>query len=183
LKVVNQYIIPFRGLKAGEHTFNFEVDKKFFEEYSELEISNGLLQVDVILTKKSGFIDLDFRFYGWVELLCDKCLELFKYPLKFDGQLIVKFKEIPEEPDDTVIFLHPNDDFIDLNQYIFDSIALTIPIQKYHPVDEKGKSQCDTSMLKIITDYSYEDLSDKQDTFDPRWSKLNDLLKDGNKNE
>jgi len=182
LKVGNQYIIPFKGLTAGEHIFDFEVDKKFFEEYSELEISNGLINIGVILNRKSSFMTLDFVFNGWVELKCDKCLELFKYSLKFKGQLIVKFKEIPEEPDEDVIYLHPNEDLLDLNQYMFDNIALNIPIQKYHPVDNDGKSQCESGMLKIINAHSYKESLNKKNSIDPRWSKLKDLLKDGNKN-
>lgn len=183
MKVGNQYIIPFKGLTAGDHYFNFGVKKEFFDENSELEISNGLVQIDLVLSKKTNFLALDFHFDGWVEVICDRCLELFKYPINFKSNLFVKFKESIEEPDENVIFLHPNEDVLDLNQYFFDTIALQLPIQKYHPTEADGKSKCSAGMLKIIRNHSLKESKNEKETIDPRWSKLKNLLNDGNKNE
>ena len=177
MKVGNQYIIPFKGLKDGEHTFNFEIDKAFFEEYTELEIPDGFLEVIVVLNKKTNLLVLDVATKGTVKLQCDKCLDYFDFDLKYSGQLFVKFKELPEEPDDNVIFLHPNEDILDLNQYFFDSIGLSLPIQKYHPAESNGKSGCNKQMLKILKEHTHNNKADTKD-IDPRWSKLKDLLED-----
>jgi uncharacterized protein len=183
LKVGNQYIIPFKGLKTGKHTFDFEIDKEFFEEYKELEIPDGSIQAQVVLDKKTNFLVLDARLTGKVKLQCDRCLEFFDYKMNFSGQLFIKFKETPEEPDENVIFLHPNDDLLDLKQYFLDIIGLNIPIQKYHPSDNKGNPTCDLSMLKILDAYSNEGNLKSDTDIDPRWSKLKDILDKGNKNE
>lgn len=180
MKVGNQYIIPFKGLKTGKHTFNFEIAKEFFEEYSELEITDGLIEAEVVLDKTSNLLVLDCNLKGNVKLQCDRCLEFFDFTLKFNGQLFVKFKDTPEEPDEKVIFLHPNDDLLDLNQYFLDAIGLSIPIQKYHPADAKGKPTCNKNMLKILSAHISKENTEIDNEIDPRWSKLKDLLNEGN---
>ena len=177
MKVGNQYIIPFRGLKHGEHNFNFEFDREFFLENHELEVPDGFLKAMVTLDKKSGFIVLKVKLEGFVRLQCDRCLEYFNFELSGNDELFVKFKDTNEEPDDKVIFLHPNEDMLDLNQYFFDLIGLNIPIQKFHP----GNS-CDSEMLNIIDRHSQKGPELKNNIIDPRWSKLKDLLNDDNKN-
>jgi uncharacterized protein len=184
LKVGNQYIIPYRGLSEGSHTFNFELGKEFFEGNSALEIPNGVLIVEVLLKKKSSFLVLDVNLRGTVELICDRCLEYFSHPLDFSDQIIVKFKDEPEEPDDKVIFLQPSDDLLDLNQYFFDYIGINIPIQKFHPKNSSNESGCNEEMLTILNKLdSKDDNNNEQEALDPRWSKLKDFLTDDNKKE
>ncbi len=180
MKVGNQYIIPFKGLKEGKHDFSFQINKLFFEEYAELNITGGSLVVNITLTKKSTFLVLNTIIEGQIELICDRCLETFSNKLDFEGQLFVKFKEEPEEPDDQVIFLHPNEDVLDLNQYLYDCIGLNIPIQKVHP-EINGKSGCNQEMISLINKHTTKKIEKEEK--DPRWSKLRDLLNNGNKTE
>jgi uncharacterized protein len=183
LKLVNQYIIPYKGLIEGEHRFNFEFGAEFFEEYTSLEIKSGLVRADVLLNKKGSFLELSVVLTGNINIQCDRCLEYFLFPLEFQGNLFVKFKETPEEPDDEVIFIHPNEDVLDLTQYFIDNIGLSIPIQKFHSDLEDGTSGCDPEMLTILDEYTNKNLNEENMLIDLRWSKLNDLLnKEGNKN-
>ena len=181
MKLVNQYIIPFKGLKEGEHNYDFEIGEAFFEEYPSLEIPSGNIDADIILLKKSNFLELDVVLSGVLELQCDRCLENFTFPLEFSGQLFVKFKEEANEPDDNVIYLHPNDDTLDLTQYFIDSIGLSIPIQRFHPDFDDGEPGCNPKMLEKLQEHSFEDQSDNEAT-DPRWDKFKDLLDEKNKN-
>lgn len=183
MKVVNQYIIPFKGLKDGDHNFEFEFDKAFFDLHSDLEIIDGHLITDVVLSKKTTFLMLKTSMKGNVDLICDRCLENFSFPLRFKGQLLVKFKDEPEEPDDEVMYISPNEDLLDLNQYFFDCVGLSIPIQKYHPDNENGEPGCSKQMLRLISTHVKSEQENNDNRVDPRWSKLKDLLNDGNKNE
>ena len=181
MKLVNQYIIPFKGLKEGEFNYNFEIGKAFFEEYSSLDIKTGSVKADVLLIKKNTFLELSVSLEGTLEIQCDRCLEYFEFPLIYKGELFVKFKEEAEEPDEKVIFLHPKDDLLDLTQFLIDSIGLSLPIQKFHPDREDGSEGCDEEMLIKLDEHSFKDSSDEE-TIDPRWAKLKDLLNEGNKN-
>jgi uncharacterized protein len=177
LKVGNQYIIPFKGLKEGQHNFDFEIGDAFFEENNALDIFGGKIRADIVLNKRSSFLELDVMLNGFIKLQCDRCIEYFDFPLRFRGKLLVKFKEEVEEPDDQIIFLHPGNDLLDLNQYFYDCIGLSVPIQKFHP-DIHGNPGCNPDTLKLLQTYSH---SKNDNEIDPRWSKLNELLKDKNK--
>lgn len=182
MKVVNQYIIPFKGLTEGEHRFDFQIGDTFFEENSSLEIKSGAVDAVVFLQKKSSFLELSVDLNGQFEVQCDRCLDYFSFPLDYSDNLYVKFKEEADEPDDKVIFLHPSDDILDLNQYFIDCIGLSLPIQKFHPEDEDGALTCNSEMVNKIDEYSYREPESNEDNVDPRWAKLKDLLNDGNKN-
>lgn len=178
MKVGNQYIIPFKGLKEGPHNFSFEIGEAFFEENYALGISEGSIIVKLILHKKSSFLDLDVIMSGTIKIQCDRCIEYFDFPLEYRGKLVVKFKEEIEEPDDQILFLHPGSDMLDLNQYFYDCVGLSIPLQKFHPENQNGEPGCDQQVLKLLDAYSH---SKSENEVDPRWSKLNELLKDKNK--
>lgn len=182
MKVVNQYIIPFKGLTEGEHRFDFQIEDAFFEENSSLEINSGSVKAVVFLDKKSNFLELSAELNGSVEVKCDRCLDNFTFAIDFADSLYVKFKEEVEEPDDNVIFLHPSDDELDLHQYFLDCIGLSLPIQKFHPEDEEGNWTCNSDMLDKLDEYSDREREIDENNIDPRWSKLKDLLNDGNKN-
>jgi uncharacterized metal-binding protein YceD (DUF177 family) len=143
LKVANQYIIPFKALKEDDHNFNFEIGAEFFEEYLSSDIKTGNVHADVLLKRKSSFLELETTLKGSIEIQCDRCLDYFTYPLDFTGKLFVRFKEELEEPDDQIIFLHPSEDILDLNQYFIDCIGLSIPLQKFHPKNSDGSLGCD----------------------------------------
>lgn len=183
MKVGNQYIIPFKGLREGEHDFDFRLGKAFFEENSALNIENGVIDVEICLTRKANFLVLDVSMSGKIVIQCDRCLENFDFAVDYNDQLYVKFKEETEAPDLNVIYLHPSEDLLDLNQYFFDSIGLSIPIKKVHPENENGEPSCDSKMLSLLNAHSSDELEDNNETIDPRWSKLKDLLNDENKNE
>ena len=46
------FIIPIVGLKLGEHSYQFNVNRQFFKEFDNTEIQEGCIQVNLILKKK-----------------------------------------------------------------------------------------------------------------------------------
>ena len=49
----SQYKIQFGGLSMGEHQFEFEIKNKFFEQFSESEITEADIQVKAKLVKQN----------------------------------------------------------------------------------------------------------------------------------
>jgi uncharacterized metal-binding protein YceD (DUF177 family) len=153
LRFENQYIIHFKGLKEGVHRFEFEIKKPFFEEYTHLDVPDGNITVRVLLTKKVSFMDLTIDLEGEMLVQCDRCLEYFNLPVPFSGHLVVRFSETEKEPDDEVIFLHPEDSELDLKHYLYECISLTIPMRKVHPELPGGKTGCDPEMLRRLKEH------------------------------
>jgi len=172
---LNTYSIHFKGLKVGKHTFNFEVDNAFFEAFEESEIKHGKLDVDVKLNKQNQMIDLNITIDGTVEVTCDRCLEEFDIPISYEGSLYVKFSETRSEEDSEIIILSTDDSEINISQYIYESICLSLPIQRYHGM--KGtKSKCNKEMLAKLKSLSVKKAKkEDNDEIDPRWSKLKDI--------
>jgi uncharacterized metal-binding protein YceD (DUF177 family) len=160
--------IPFKGLSAGNHSFDFEIGKQFFESFEYFEGINGKLLVQVNLLKESNLMNLDIRLQGIVNLQCDRCLGSFKQPIEGSFILIIKFGETFEEESDEIIVLPFTESIIDLSPHFFDYINMLLPLQKVHPVLENGESGCDPEMIAKLNTYSKQ----KED---PRWEALKKL--------
>ena len=152
--ILKKYIIPYKGLSIGKHRFDFEVDDRFFEAFENSEIKRGHAHVGVVLTKNTTLLTLNVEIEGEVIVACDRCLEDCSIPVHYNGELIVRFSETEAEYDGEVLWLSPAETEVNLAQYIYESICLSLPYQRVHPTDENGIPTCDPDMLarfKIVT--------------------------------
>ena len=152
MKIENQYIIHFKGLKEGVHAFTFHLGKAFFESHEHLEVPDGAVDVQVELVRNAAFLELSVGMSGFVQVQCDRCLEYFNLPVSYEGHLVVRFSETEQEPDEEVIYLHPEDYELKLAHYLYECISLSIPLRKIHPDLPDGKSGCDPEMLKRLNE-------------------------------
>jgi uncharacterized protein len=157
LRIENQYIIHYKGLKEGVHHFEFSIEKPFFDSFEYLEVPDGKVNVQVELTRKVHFLDLDISLAGSMMVQCDRCLGYFDLPVSYNGHLMVRFREDSKEPDDEVIFLHPEEQQLDLKHYFYECISLSIPLRKVHPDLKSGKPGCDPEMMRRINDLLVND--------------------------
>jgi DUF177 domain-containing protein len=167
----NQFIIPFKGLALGEHNFEFEIDKKFFEEFNYSELENGKVSVSLLLLKEESMITLSFQLQGNVEVICDRCGDSFQHKVENEDRVFIKFghKEIEESEEISVL---PKDSYeINIGQYIYEFISLALPYRKVHPKDKDGKDQCNQEVIKKLQNQS------KENAIDPRWDALRKLKK------
>jgi len=63
---------------------------------------------------------------------------------------------------------------LDLAQYIYEFIYLSLPLQKVHGKNKAGKSLCNQDMLERLGSMTSNNDDDEID--DPRWDKLKDLI-------
>lgn len=163
---LNSYTIPVKGLALGEHEVSYEVNDKFFKCFEHSEIQKGDVNVLVHAKRASSFIELDFEIEGEVMVTCDRCLEEYPQHIRFEGSLFVKFSSLIQEDEGDVIYVDPNEGELRLSQYIYESLSLSLPYQKIHPLDEEGKSTCNPEMLErleaIETNF-YEEPSDNEE--------------------
>jgi len=169
-----KYNIEFKGLKEGLHDFEFEVDNKFFEHVEESLVENGKVKVGVVLEKRSSFIKLHLNINGWLELTCDRCIDLYKQPINYETEMFVKFGENEFDDGESVIWVHPEEHHINLAQIIYEYITLSIPLRHVHPKNSEGKRDCNKEMLDKLKNYMHPE-SEKETPKDPRWDALRKL--------
>ena len=53
MRKLGNFDIPFTGLKLGNHQYQFEIDKAFFDQFEFSEIGDAHFKVDLVLEKQS----------------------------------------------------------------------------------------------------------------------------------
>ena len=145
--------IAHKALSVGTHRFDFKIGDRFFEAFEGSEIHRGKADVQVVLNKQSNPLTLDFRIEGEVCVTCDRCLEEFMMPVGYTGTLAVRYSETEQESDGEVMWMLPGEDQVDLKQYIYESIVLSLPYQRVHP-----DGACNPEMLerfRIVSDQEF----------------------------
>ncbi len=163
-----EYIIPVKGLSLGSHCYTYKIDDAFFNNFEHLDADKGLLNLDIDLMVESNLLDFKFHFNGYIELLCDRCLDKFNMNVENSFRLIVKYGEQFEEISEEVITIPTSENKIDLSQFIYEYINLMLPIKKVHPDDEPGNGNCNMEMINRLSKHS------KQES-DPRWDALKNI--------
>lgn len=169
-----KYNIEFKGLSEGPHEFDFKINNKFFEHFEGSLVEKGEVKTDVLLIKRSTFIKIHLKINGWVELICDRCLETYEQEITNEAELFVKFGEESFEDDENVIWVLPEEHAINLAQPIYEYVSLGIPMRHIHPKNKNGKRECDPEMLKKLKKFKYSNIEEKEST-DPRWDALKNL--------
>jgi uncharacterized metal-binding protein YceD (DUF177 family) len=174
MQTPKDYIIKFIGLSVGQHEFEFDVNDKFFEGLDYSEIKQGNIRVKITLLKQAVMMALQFEINGTIKANCDLCTGEFDLPINGNFKLIVKVggNDAGTEDDD-IITIAANEYQLDLSQYIYEYIALSLPIKRVHPDNKKGESTCDKEMLKKLENFIVEDEGEEEEeTTDPRWEQL-----------
>ena len=175
MDVTKTYSIAYKGLKNGRHDFTFKVGKELFEAFESPEIRDGDCEVAVALVRSETMLELQVSIEGYVVVACDRCLEDCRVPIDYDGNLLVKFADEIRDYDGEVLWLSPAESEVDLSQYIYESIVLSLPYQRVHP-----EGECDPEMLKRFRIVSGEEFAaleagaeqEEEQLTEGEWAKL-----------
>lgn len=178
MKPFKAYDIQFVGLKLGEHIYKYDIDKTFFDQFEYNEFNGVNATVTLKLEKKTTLLELQFAVQGAVNVHCDVTNEPYDQAINAEFNLVVKFG--PEYNDDNeAIVIIPHGSYeINVAQYIYELVVLSIPAKRIHPGVEDGT--LDSDILETLTTLrpkSAENIHPSTDT-DPRWDELKKLLTD-----
>ena len=174
MDALTDFIIPIIGLKLGEHSYQFKVDRQFFKEFDNTDLQEGGLQVDLILKKRSNHMELMFRAKGNVNCLCDRCGSDLKLPLDHQEMRIVKFSQEDFYNTDDVLVIGLEDHEINVSHIVYETVFLGLPIRKFHDQETNGQI-CDEEVIKKLKEYQKKEA---KKGVDDRWSALKNLLTD-----
>jgi uncharacterized metal-binding protein YceD (DUF177 family) len=178
MKSNHEFLIPFIGLKLGKHQFEYRITKTFFDSFHYDEFENCDLIVNVVLEKKTSHLELSMKHKGAVNLPCDLTGELFHLPIKASLKLVVQFGEEFNNDNDELLIIPHGEHQIDISQYIYEMIVLSIPQKRVHPGVKDGTLESEA--LKKLNELKREKIEKKEEIkeIDPRWDKLKQLLTD-----
>lgn len=176
MKVNNEFLIQFAGLKQGKHQFEFDINKKFFDDFDFDEYNDVNVKVNLVLEKKSTMLELAFKHKGTVNVPCDLTNEDFDLPIKGKLNLLVKFGEEYNDENDEMLVLPHGEFQVDVRQYIYEMIVLSVPSKRIHPGIKDGT--LDAGILNKLQELSPKEESKKEENTDPRWDDLKKLLTD-----
>lgn len=163
-----KYTINYQGLSIGNHEFEFDITDALFKNIEESEIVSGLCKVHIILEKGNNLLQLTVNIKGNVELTCDRCLDTYIQNIDSNEKLTVKFSrdisvsEIDTSKENDILWINPDEGELDLTQYMYENICLSLPLQHVHPTDAEGNSMCDKDMLSrfFVSDEQQDDDDD-----------------------
>ncbi len=159
MDILKTYSIPWKSLSNGNHRFDFVMDTPFFAAFEETDITQGSVRAMVDLQKSASMLVLDVHLEGEVTVPCDRCLADLALPVRYDGQLTVKFSDEITDYDGDIMWIHPADGELNLSQYLYESIVLSLPYRRIHGEDEQGHALCDAGMLerfRIVSEAEFD---------------------------
>ncbi len=168
------------------HTFEYDLDRKFFEAIDGDEVRKGNVKATVKVRKTSSTFECVFDLKGVVQVPCTRCLDDMSLDVDTQNRLIVKFgKEYSEESDEIVIIPEEEGE-INIAWFLYEFIALAIPIKHVHPTGEcnrvvssklrkhRAVSTDDPDDEVEVGDDDFSEEEETQDN-DPRWDALKGL--------
>ncbi|MEW5676717.1 DUF177 domain-containing protein [Flavobacterium enshiense] len=178
MNIEKDFLIPFVGLKQGKHQFDYQIDKKFFEAFDFDEYNDVAIKVDLVLDKKSTMLELAFKHKGTINVPCDLTGEDFDLLIKGKLNLIVKFGDAFNNENDEWLVLPHGEFQVNVAQYIYEMIVLSVPSKRVHPGVKDGTLQSEAiNKLNELAPKEQVEQKEEENT-DPRWDKLKQLLTD-----
>ena len=178
MKPLKEFTIPFVGLKIGKHRFEYKIDKTFFEYYEYEDFNDVNVNIDLLLEKKSTLLELHFKISGTVNVNCDVTNEPYDQSIENEFDLVVKFGDAyNDEYVDILIVPHGTYE-VNIQQYIYELIVLSVPTKRVHPGIEDGTLKSDILEKLDALSPKLKDKKEKEEDIDPRWNTLKKLLTD-----
>ena len=169
-----EYIIPFSGLKQGEHKFEYAIANKFFDSFGYDEFNDAAIRLTVILNKKSSMLELEFEGMGMVNVDCDITSEAYEQPISSKLDLVIKFGEYFNDDDDELLILPYGEYEVNIAQYIYEMLVLAVPQKRIHPGIAEGTLK--SKALDRLNELRPRETKENSNENNPMWDELKNLL-------
>lgn len=151
--MLKQYQIDLRKLSPSTtYKFDYLLDNDFFERVEGPEVRKGKVQVALNVVRVLSTFEMDFQLKGVITVACDRCLEDLDIAVETTNRLFVTFGEMYIETSDDHIIIAKEEGYINIAWYLYEFIALTIPIKHIH---EQG--DCNEIMISKLREICVED--------------------------
>jgi uncharacterized metal-binding protein YceD (DUF177 family) len=173
-----EFEIAFVGLKPGTHVYNYTINDNFFESYGQQNFVNCNANVKLTLERENGFMQLHFDVEGTADVDCDRCGNTINTQLWDEFDIVVKLVENAEEmnnqeEDPDVYYINRTESHLQIGDWIYEFVSLSMPMQKQCAEDEKGNSTCNPEVIEKLREMEEQVIKEAK----PLWQGL-DKFKD-----
>jgi len=172
---LDEFIIPYLGLKNGEHRFTYLLDKEFFSHFEKSKIKEAQFDIVVVFDRKDHIVTLDITCSGHLMAPCDRCTVDIAIPMEFEDQVILKLQEAPRETVDEVVYLDPKTSMIDLSPHVYECVHVHLPIQNLKDCEADDYEGCDTDILDLLDNVVEEKDPEEKKQDKGIWGELDKL--------
>ena len=175
MKYNREFEIAWVGLKPGPHTYVYDINNRFMKEREADEaFSNWSAKITLTFDKHENFFMLRFDVDGKVTVPCDRCGDDFALRLWDEFNLVIKLigDDVTEiEDEDDVIFIPRSETVIDISNWIYEFLMLSVPLQRIHPDNADGTPGCNPIALDLLDKLSEH----AEEVKNPLWKGLDKL--------
>ncbi len=159
---------------------HYNLDKSFLQSLEQEILKEGSFTVDVSLIKStSNSLSAHLFIKGEIELLCDRSLKLFFYPISISEVILLKLADRFEEISESEYLIPESSATFVFDRIIFDLVALAIPLKKIHPdykiSEDDDESNDDIMIYSTRDNATTEPVDEDIQVLDPRWEALKKL--------
>lgn len=142
--MMDTYKIDLLNSGLGGKTFEYEVDDDFFANIGGL-IQRGKIHTTVVCLSAGAIYKFQIHSVGTVIVPCDRCLADLELRIETTDDLNVKLGDEYADDGDCVT-VSEAEGYLDLAQFIYEFIALSMPMTCCH---EPG--ECDDTMMHELS--------------------------------
>ena len=140
--------IAFVGLKPGIHDFIYEIEDSFFDENIPREFEHCIAKVKLQL--------------GKADVVCDRCSNVLTKDLWDEFNMVVKMVDSPDEmnekeEDPDIHYISKTESHLYLNDWIYEFVSLSVPMQKMCSEQEFGGEKCNLAALEKLRTMEVKD--------------------------
>lgn len=189
------YKVILKTLEVGTHTFTYDLDNEYFKKIDSPEVQRGKVAATATVNYNGTEYEILFQLEGVIMIPCDRCLDDMEWTVNQKSKLIVKFGKAYAEESDEIIVIPEDEGEINLAWFLYEFIALSIPVKHVHPSGKCNKlmsTKLKKHMVKSVDDEGGEDDADfdisdndagdeafnepDNEPIDPRWDNLKQLI-------
>jgi uncharacterized metal-binding protein YceD (DUF177 family) len=169
-----EFEIAFVGLKPGVHHYEYEIGDEFFVVFQQQDFSNCRASVKLTLEKNNNFMLFRFEIGGRLDVTCDRCNNQLPLDLWDEFNLTVKMVADPElmndqEEDPDVFYISNSESHVDVANWIYEFINLSIPMQRSCDFEKMDGPYCNRAALDVLKKMNTTEDGNKDN---PIWKEL-----------
>lgn len=134
------YKVPLKSLSVGSHNFEYILDSEYFKKIDSPEVQRGKVSAKVVVKYNGSDYEVSFQVEGSIVIPCDRCLDDMDLLINQKSRLIVKLGQDYSEESDEIIVIPESEGEINLAWFLYEVIALSIPIKHVHAPGKCNKS-------------------------------------------